>query len=112
MRTTHSKAFQPLVVRVESGLHELTGSNVRETRAEYKLLVEASRELRSQLAPHGRTRAWRVAVQLSLASLLVRGALGDNVAAYASFLKHFGPELEAAKSKGRSKGGMDFGSGR
>jgi hypothetical protein len=91
--------FTPLVVRAEAGLHDLCGANTRETRAEYKLLVEASRELRAQLAPHGRTKAWRVSVQLTLASLLVRAALGDNVSTYAAFIKQFGPELMEARVK-------------
>lgn len=81
---------------------------------EYKHLAVAAHELRAALAPYGRVRAWIVAAHLSLAANAAKSASAHAVATYFSFLKHFEPELTAAKTKksGTSTTGGDGGSFR
>lgn len=70
---------------------------------EFKHLAVGAQELRAVLAPYGRVRAWIVAAHLSLASQAAKSASAHAVATYMSFVKHFEPELTAAKSKKSKK---------
>jgi hypothetical protein len=83
-------------------------NNVRLTAGqEYKHLGHAAHELRATLAPYGRVRAWIVAAHLSLASNAAKAASAHAVATYMAFIKHFEPELAAARAKQsrKSRGG-------
>jgi len=88
----------------------------KEAGDEFKHLAIGAHELRAVLAPYGRVRAWIVAAHLALAAQAAKSASAHAVATYASFVKHFEPELAAArakkakKSRGGSGGGFHFGS--
>jgi hypothetical protein len=77
---------------------------------EYKHLAVAAQELRAALAPYGRVRAWIVAAHFALAANAAKAASAHAVATYMSFLKHFEPEITAAKTKksDKSKAGDGF----
>jgi hypothetical protein len=91
------------VMRSDQGLRDYCNGLRRLAGGEFKYLVEGSRELRRALGPHGRMRAWVVAGHLSLAAQAAKAASAHGVAAYLAFLKHFEPELTAARGKQAKK---------
>jgi hypothetical protein len=72
----------------------------RDAGWEYKYLTEAGTAVRAALADSGRTRAWLVSAQLTIAAALMRTASARSISAYGQFSKLFADELaEARQSK-------------